>query len=310
MNLQQLEYIVAIDNHRHFARAAEACFVTQATLSMMVKKLEEELGVQLFDRSKQPVSITLAGEIIIPQARKVLAEAARLKELPKDLKNEIKGEIRLGIIPTLAPYLLPRFLSEFMQTYPDISLKLVEISTAEILEQLQKDQLDLGLMATPLQQAEFTEEVLFYEPFDVFVSKEEQELKKNYVLPGDLDINRLWLLEEGHCLRSQMVNLCELQKKELNRNLHYEAGSIESLIRIVEVNKGITIIPRLASLDLDAERKHQLRSFSSPEPVREISLVSYRPFVKQKLREVLRDQIRKLSSNWMQVSESKKVIAI
>jgi len=165
-------------------------------------------------------------------------------------------------------------------------------------------------LATPLQQAEFTEEVLFYEPFDVFVSKEEQELKKNYVLPGDLDINRLWLLEEGHCLRSQMVNLCELQKKELNRNLHYEAGSIESLIRIVEVNKGITIIPRLASLDLDAERKHQLRSFSSPEPVREISLVSYRPFVKQKLREVLRDQIRKLSSNWMQVSESKKVIAI
>ncbi|GAB1448448.1 MAG: LysR substrate-binding domain-containing protein [Bacteroidia bacterium] len=310
MNLQQLEYIVAIDTYRHFARAAEACFVTQATLSMMVKKLEEELGVQLFDRSKQPVSVTLAGEIIIPQARKVLAEASRLKEMPMGLKNEIKGEIRLGIIPTLAPYLLPRFLAEFMNAYPDISLKLVEISTAEILEQLQKDQLDLGLMATPLNQTEFTEEVLFYEPFDVFVSKEEQVLKKNYLLPGDLDINRLWLLEEGHCLRSQMVNLCELQKKELNRSLHYEAGSIESLIRIVEVNKGITIIPRLASLDLASERKHQVRSFSSPEPVREISLVSYRPFVKQKLREVLRDQIRELSGKWMQVSESKKVIAI
>lgn len=310
MNLQQLEYIVAIDTYRHFARAAEACFVTQATLSMMVKKLEEELGVQLFDRSKQPVSVTLAGEIIIPQARKVLAEASRLKEMPMGLKNEIKGEIRLGIIPTLAPYLLPRFLAEFMNAYPDISLKLVEISTAEILEQLQKDQLDLGLMATPLNQTEFTEEVLFYEPFDVFVSKEEEVLKKNYLLPGDLDINRLWLLEEGHCLRSQMVNLCELQKKELNRSLHYEAGSIESLIRIVEVNKGITIIPRLASLDLASERKHQVRSFSSPEPVREISLVSYRPFVKQKLREVLRDQIRELSGKWMQVSESKKVIAI
>lgn len=310
MNLQQLEYIVAIDTYRHFARAAEACFVTQATLSMMVKKLEEELGVQLFDRSKQPVSLTQSGELIIPQARKVLAEAARLKEMPLHLRNEIKGELRLGIIPTLAPYLLPRFLPSFMEAFPDIGLSLYEFSTSEILEQLQKDQLDLGLMATPLNQSDFKEEPLFYEPFDVFVSKEEKELNKAYLLPDELDINRLWLLEEGHCLRSQMIRLCELQKKELNRNLHYEAGSIESLIRIVEVNKGITIVPRLASLDLDDSRKSQLRRFSTPEPVREISLVSYRPFVKQKLREVLRDHIQKLASTWMQVSDSKKVIAI
>jgi LysR family hydrogen peroxide-inducible transcriptional activator len=292
MNLQQLEYIIAVDNCRHFVQAADRCCITQATLSMMIKKLEEELGVLIFDRSKQPVVPTEVGKTIIEQAKVILKEIYLLKQIAQEADNEVKGELRIGIIPTLAPYLLPLFLTKFLEKYPLLKVKIVETNTATITAQLTTDSLDVGILATPLGVASIQETPLFYENFRVFVSGKEKSLKKQYLLPEEIDLNRLWLLEEGHCLRAQVMNLCELQKKQARlHHLEYEAGSIESLLKIVEMNEGITIIPQLAALAMDKTRQKQLRSFKPPVPVREISLVTYRHFIKKRLFEALKLEI-------------------
>ncbi len=293
MNLQQLEYIVAVDKHRHFQRAADECCVTQATLSMMIKKLEEELEVIIFDRSKQPVVPTETGKEIITQAKVILKETSYLKQLANDTKAEVKGQIRIGIIPTLAPYLLPLFLYNLLKNNPNLKVKVSELNTDQIVEQLEKDHLDVGILATPINIEGLKEYPLFYEKLVVFVSDKETTLKKKFILPEEIDVNRLWLLEEGHCLRSQMMNLCELRKKNTDfGNLEYEAGSIESLLKIVEMNNGITVVPELAVINFSEKQKKQIREFKAPVPVREISLVTYRHFVKTKLLEVLADEIK------------------
>jgi LysR family hydrogen peroxide-inducible transcriptional activator len=292
MNLQQLEYVVAVDKHRHFSNAAENCFVTQATLSMMIKKLEEELGIVIFDRSKQPVVPTEAGKMLIEQARSVLRETELIKQISSNLKTGLQGNLKIGIIPTLAPYLLPLFLSQFLKKYPSIKLKIQEQTTDQLLQMLSSDKIDVAIMATPLADKNFKETPLFYEEFKVFTSANDKNLKKKYILPEDIDINKLWLLEEGHCLRSQALNLCELQKQQAKaHNLDYETGSIESLLKITEINEGITIVPELATLNFDAAMKEKLRYFKPPVPVREISLVTYRHFIKKKLLELLQNQI-------------------
>ncbi len=293
MNFQQLEYIVAVDKHRHFLRAANECCVTQATLSMMLKKLEDELEVVIFDRSKQPVVPTETGKEIISQAKVILKETAHLKQLANDIKAEVKGQIRIGIIPTLAPYLLPLFLYNLLKNNPQLKVKVSELNTDQIVEQLEKDHLDVGILATPINIEGIKEYPLFYEKLVVFVSDKETTLKKKFILPEDIDVNRLWLLEEGHCLRSQMMNLCELRKKNTDfGNLEYEAGSIESLLKIVEMNNGITVVPELAVINFSEKQKSQIREFKAPVPVREISLVTYRHFVKTKLLEVLAQEIK------------------
>jgi LysR family hydrogen peroxide-inducible transcriptional activator len=293
MNLQQLEYIVAVDKHRHFQRAADECCVTQATLSMMIKKLEEELEVILFDRSKQPVVPTETGKGIILQAKVILKETSYLRQLANDTKAEVKGQIRIGIIPTLAPYLLPLFLYNLLKNNPQLKVKISELNTNQIVEQLEKDHLDVGILATPINIEGLKEYPLFYEKLVVYVSDKETTLKKKFILPEEIDVNRLWLLEEGHCLRSQMMNLCELRKKNTDfSNLEYEAGSIESLLKIVEMNNGITVVPELAVINFSEKQKSQIREFKAPVPVREISLVTYRHFVKTKLLEVLADEIK------------------
>jgi len=292
MNLQQLEYIIAVDNNRHFLRAAEKCFVTQATLSMMIQKLEEELGVKIFDRSKQPVKPTDIGVKIIAQARRIVSESSRIKEMIKEEKGEISGELKIGIIPTLAPYLVPLFIREFTVQYPQVKLIISEHTTASIMRRLKSGQLDTGILATPLGDNSIKEQVLFYEKYYLYVNNKEKGFNKQYVLPADIDINRLWLLEEGHCMRSQILNLCELKKRhEVEEKLHYEAGSIETLKNLVEKNFGITIIPELATFDLSVSQKKRLRYFKTPVPVREISIVTHREYVKDKLIEALKEVI-------------------
>jgi LysR family hydrogen peroxide-inducible transcriptional activator len=292
MNLQQLEYIVAVDTHRHFARAAEKCFVTQATLSMMIRKLELELDIILFDRSKQPVVPTETGRAIIDQARVVLKEASVIAQLSGEARNGLEGELRIGIIPTLAPYLLPLFLPSFLKNFPSVRLKIIEQTTEQVLQMLSSDKLDVGIMATPLNEKSFRETPLFHEEFKAFVAGNDKGMRKKYILPEDIDADRLWLLEEGHCLRAQALNLCELQQKQARaHNLDYEAGSIESLIKITEMNEGITIVPELAVLDFSAAQKEKIRHFKAPVPVREISLVTYRHFVKIRLLEALEKEI-------------------
>ncbi|WP_121352110.1 hydrogen peroxide-inducible genes activator [Flavisolibacter nicotianae] len=310
MNLQQLEYIVAVDTHRHFEKAAEQCFVTQATLSMMIKKLEQELDVILFDRSKQPVVPTETGKAIIEQARVILKETQQLKLLSKEAKSGIAGELRIGVIPTVAPYLLPLFLTAFLKKFPAVKLKIVEQTTEHLLRLLSTDKLDVAIMATPLSEKGFLETHLFYEEFKVYVAETNRSLKKKYILAEDIDINKLWLLEEGHCLRSQVLNLCEIQKQQaIVHHLDYETGSIESLLKITEMNGGITIVPELATIHFEKKVKEKLRHFKPPVPVREISLVTYRHFVKKGLLHVLEKSIVQAVKAYLPQKEETDVIA-
>jgi len=292
MTLQQLEYIVAVDTWRHFSTAAEKCHVTQPTLSMMIQKLEAELDIKIFDRTRQPVVTTAIGQKVIEQARITLNEAEVLKKIVVEQKGEITGELRIGIIPTLAPYLLPLFLTGFLKKYPNLKLKISELTTTQIIQELESQRLDAGILATPLKVASIKEVPLFYEQFVVYASQNEKVMKKKYLLADDIDVNRLWLLEEGHCLRSQVVNLCELKRKETqHQNLDYEAGSIETLKKMVDMNNGITILPELAMRDLSKAQEKNIRHFKAPVPAREISIVTYRYFVKYNLIEALKKEI-------------------
>ena len=311
MNFQQLEYIVAVDNHRHFAKAAEQSYVTQPTLSMMIQKLESELGIQIFDRSKQPVVPTQAGAAIITQAKIILQEARRIKEQANEFNGELKGELRLGIIPTVAPYLLPLFLNKFLKKYPLLKIRITELTTAQIIEKLKNHHLDAAILATPLNNPSLNEQALYYEQFAVYASKDETLMKKKFLLQSDINTNHLWLLEEGHCMRSQVLSLCELRKRELETsNLEYEAGSIETLKKMVDMNNGITILPELAVQELTATEKKQVRLFKPPVPVREISIVTYHHFIKQRIIDILRDEITKAIPVSMLSSKRKQVTGI
>jgi LysR family hydrogen peroxide-inducible transcriptional activator len=291
MTLVQLEYIIAVDTWRHFATAAAKCFVTQPTLSMQLQKLEAELGVQLFDRSKVPVVPTTEGVEIIQQARMILKEVERLSELVREQKGEMVGEVRLGIIPTVAPYLLPLFLNSFLQKYPSIRLKATELTTEVLVDRLKKNLLDAGLLATPLSKPGIFEQPLFYEEFVVYVSPAEAAYRKRYVLADDIDVRHLWLLEEGHCMRSQIMNLCALKASVEENAFQYEAGSIETLKKMVEMQNGITILPELALRDLSPQQLQMVRHFKAPVPVREVSLATHRSFVKKRILDALREEI-------------------
>ena len=288
MNIQQLQYIVAVDEHRHFQRAAEACFITPATLSMMIKKLEQELDLIIFDRSKYPITPTDLGIPIIEKAKTILYHVKDLEHTAKYASEEIAGEIRIAIIPTLAPYLSYLFLPNLMKKYPNLKIKLYEWNTQQITDALTHNRLDVGIAATPLHQKEIRETPLFYEKLLAYSAEETSSLNKQYLAPEDINLNRLWLLEEDHCLRSQVINLCSLKKKNVKGlQLDFEAGSIETLLNIVGINEGITIIPELVFHTLSDERKQKVKEFTAPIPVREISLLTYHHYIKEKILDAL-----------------------
>jgi len=308
MNIQQLQYIVAIDEHRHFQRAAEACFVTPATLSMMIKKLEEELGIIIFDRSKQPIRPTDIGNAIIEKAKTVLYHIKDLENTAKDNSNDMAGDIRIAIIPTLAPYLSHLFIPSLIEKYPDLRIKLYEWNTNQIVEALNHDRLDIGIAATPLGKPEIKEMPLFYEKLVAYTTEKDIE-DNEFIAPKDINLKRLWLLEEDHCLRAQVANLCSLKKKfGKNLQLDFEAGSIETLLNIVNINQGITILPELAIQSLSEERKKGIKKFTSPVPVREISLLTYRHFIKTKLLQVLSEEIQAAVAPFLSEMEGEKQI--
>lgn len=311
MTITQLEYIVAVDTHRHFATAAEQCFITQPTLSMQIQKLEETLGSKIFDRSKQPVIPTEIGEEIIQQARVILNEVKKIDQLIKDKQGILKGELKIGIIPTLAPYLLPLFLQPFLKKYPDVTIKVKEMTTDIVVEKLKTGRIDAGLLVTPLQESSITEYPLFYEELVAYVSKKNAAYKKTYVLADDIDLKELWLLEEGHCFRSQIINLCELKKQTKEQsNFEYEAGSVETLRKMVELNNGVTILPELATLDFSTKQMNMIRHFKSPAPVREVSLVTHRDFIKKKLVDALKQEIIAILPSKLILNKNKNLVKI
>lgn len=305
MTLQQLEYITAIDAYRNFSSAAASCHVTQPTLSAMVQKLEEELDIKIFDRSRQPVIPTSIGKKVIAQAHIILQNVKQLQQLVADEQEIISGELHIGIIPTLAPYLLPLFLKEFSAHFPLVHLQITERLTDSIIHLLKTGQLDAGILATPLRDRSLIEDPIFWEEFIVYAPLEISLQEKSYILPDDIDTNRLLLLEEGHCIRSQIINLCGLQQNQNSLgNVTYEAGSLETLRRLVETHAGITILPELALLELNEDQMQHIRFFKPPAPVREISIVVNRGFVKQKLVEALKQEI--LSRLPIQVSRDRQ----
>ncbi|RYF86044.1 MAG: hydrogen peroxide-inducible genes activator [Chitinophagaceae bacterium] len=297
MTITQLEYIIAVDSYRNFGQAASSCHVTQPTLSMQIQKLEEELDVKLFDRSKLPVIATAIGAEIIQQARLVVREHAKIDELISYFRGEVKGELHLAVIPTLAPYLVPLFVVPFLDNYPKVHLRISEMPTEEIIKQLRNNSIDCGLLATPLHEKGIQEKPLFYEPFVAYLSKNSSLFNKTTLRPQDLHATNepVWLLDEGHCLRAQVMQLCRLRGTASKENrLLYQTGSLETLRRMVESHKGLTILPELSIANFRTKELDLVRYFKEPEPVREISLVTHRHFVKQGLTDALGEQIQRV----------------
>ncbi|GAB2487568.1 hydrogen peroxide-inducible genes activator [Algoriphagus taiwanensis] len=286
MTIQQLEYLIAVDKFRHFGQAAESCFVTQPTLSAQLSKLEKELEVILFDRSKMPVIPTEIGVQIIAQAKRVVSESKGIYELVAQLKGDISGTIKLGIIPTLAPYLLHLFIRKFLEKYPNVKLEVQEMVTEEVIRHLKNDELDLGIVVTPLDEPGILEKPMFYEKFYAYFSKNHPLLQKKTVRPEELKSNELWILQQGHCFRDQVVSFCD-QSMAGHSNFHYESGSLEGLRNMVNRYQGVTLLPELATLELSEEEKSRLRSFEGQAPIREVSIILNRSFLKQKLVELL-----------------------
>jgi len=311
MTITQLEYIIAVDTYRHFSTAADQCFVTQPTLSMQIQKLEDDLGSKIFDRSKQPVIPTEIGEEIIQQARIIIHEVKMIHQLIRDRQGVLQGELRIGIIPTLAPYLLPLFLQPFLDKYPDIKIRVKEMTTDLIIEKLKAGKIDAGVMVTPLHDNSIKEYPLFYEELVAYVSKKNAAYKKTFVLADDIDLKELWLLEEGHCFRSQILNLCELKKLNKEQShFEYEAGSVETLRKMVEMNNGVTILPEMATLDFSLKQLDMVRHFKAPVPVREVSLVTHRDYVKKKLVDVLKVEILAIVPSKIILNKNKNLIKI
>lgn len=311
MNIQQLEYIIAVDNHRHFSKAAEASFVTQPTLSMMIQKLEEELGVKIFDRSQLPVKPTEIGKRIIDQARVAVAQVNQIKELIQEEKGVVKGVFRLGIIPTVSPYLLPKLMQIHSENSYDIRIVISELTTDQILAGLSNDSLDGGILATPLNEPSIKEYPIYYEQFFAYVSPLEKALfAKNLLDEDDLNNSKLWLLDEVHCFRTQILHLCNLKKKRSSNQsiFNYEAGSIDTLINIVDQNEGITVIPEMAISNLSDLQKKNVRSFKNSTPVREISLITRKEFIRERMINIIIDEVKAAVPKSLQDVAMKKYV--
>lgn len=292
MTLQQLEYIVALDTHRHFVNAAESCFVTQPTLTLQIKKLETEMGTQIFDRSKHPIEPTKTGTTIIESARQILRQVNGLKDFVNMEKDDLGGTFRIGVIPTVAPYLMPRFLKKFTDANPKVNLVIREIESEQIIHDIKNDLLDIGILATPLDENSLREMPLYNEPFLIYAAEQHPLYMKEEVKPTDLPVKGLWLLNQGHCLRNQVLSLCSQRRNAQNNNLSYESGSIETLKNLVKNHMGYTLVPELSVLE-SLNSDDRIKRFVAPQPTREISLVVHKSFNKEALLEYFRAAILK-----------------
>jgi LysR family hydrogen peroxide-inducible transcriptional activator len=290
MNLQQLEYIVALDKLKSFSKAADACFITQATLSTMVKKLEEELGVVIFDRKTNTIITTDYGKEIIEEAKKLLIHKNNLMDLPSKLKDKIEGELKIGIIPTIAGNLLYRVIPKLLNNYPDLKLVIQEITTTNIIHQIKTGEIDVGIVSTPIPKNDFEVQILYYEKLKVYGKVKNSDIK--YLSPKDIAYEKIWLLEQGNCLSDQIINVCSLSPKKININLDFKPNSFDSLLNMVDSTKGLTLVPELYYKDLTKERKLKVIDFKSPYPVREVSMIYSRPYAKQRLITALGDEIK------------------
>lgn len=292
MNLQQLEYVLAVYEETNFSFAADKCYVSQSTLSTMIIKLEEELGVRIFDRKSKPVGVTQEGALIIEKIKLILAGVYDLQEVAKEMKGDLSGTVRIGVIPTVAPFLMPLFLGHFVQKYPDVHLVIQELITDSVLERIENRTLDFGIASSPISNR-FNDVIsipLYEEPFLLFDYSGYQHALPLYV--QQIDKEKLWLLAEGHCMRTQIQALCaENQEQKKWSNLDYQAGGLDTLIRLVKKTGGLTLLPYLATMDFEEQDRARLYPFANPNPHREICLVVHKNFVKKGLLEIFKKEI-------------------
>jgi len=303
MTLQQLEYVLALEKTRHFVRAAEMCGVTQPTLSAMIQKLEDELDCKIFDRSRQPIEVTEIGNQIIRQAQVIIYQANQLRESVKNEKDTLSGSLNLAIIPTIAPYLLPQFISTFKMAHPTILLKVSEMHTSTIIEKLRVAEIDMAILSTPLDDPKILEVPLYYERFIAYISPNEPIYERTELSATDMPLDKLWVLEEGHCLRNQVFNFCNDKPIQ---NSTYEAGSIGTLVKIVDVNGGYTVIPELHIDLLSEEQRKNLREIVNPEATREISVVIRHDFVREGILNAVAECIKQIIPSHMLDARLKK----
>lgn len=310
MTITQLEYAVAVATYRSFVQAAEKCFVTQPTLSMQIQKLEDELGIRLFDRTKHPIAVTEIGETVIAQSRTALAECGKIGEIVEKEQGRITGPFRLAVIPTAAPYILPGLLERYTAAYPDVALRISEKETTAAIKALRNGEIDAALLSTPLSERDLREYPLYYEAFVAYFSEGEEALKKRMVTPEDVALERVWLLSEGNCMRNQVLDLCseQVEKLQAERPLRYESSHVETLRRMVDTAGGLTIMPELAAMELSEDAQDRLRYFAEPEPVREISLVTTDHFVRMALLQSLMDEIGRGVPEKMRVQKGKRKV--
>lgn len=291
MTITQLQYILAVAEHRNFTLAAEKCFVTQPTLSMQIQKVEEELSIQIFDRTKKPIQLTEIGQVIVNQAKNIVNEANRIFDIVEQQKGFIGGEFRLGIIPTVMPTLLPMFLKNFIKKYPKVNLIIEELSTEEIIQRLNNGHLDAAIAATPLKEEKIKEIVLYYEPFVAYIPESHKSFTKAEIEIEDLDLNEILLLQDGHCFRDGILNLCKNSSITEKNQFQIESGSFETLIKLADDGLGTTLLPYLHTLDLKEKDKLKLRHFKEPKPAREVSLIYPKNELKIHLINALRTTI-------------------
>jgi LysR family transcriptional regulator, hydrogen peroxide-inducible genes activator len=291
MTITQLQYVLAVAEHKNFTLAAQKCFVTQPTLSMQIQKVEEELEVILFDRSKKPIQLTDIGKKIVAQAKNIVIEADRIQDIVDQQKGFIGGEFRLGIIPTIMPTLLPMFLNNFIKKYPKVKLIIEELNTADIIKKLNNGQLDAAIAATPLEEEKIKEIVLYYEPFMVYIPEYHVLSSKKEITIDDLDIDEILLLQDGHCFRDGILNLCKNNGVSTENKFQIESGSFETLIKLSNEGLGITLLPYLHTLDLKENEKLKLKHFVEPKPAREISLIFPKSELKIHIIDALKNSI-------------------
>lgn len=291
MTITQLQYVLAVAEYQNFTLAAEKSFVTQPTLSMQVQKLEDELDILIFDRGKKPIAITEVGKKIVEQAKNIVNEANRIKDIVDQEKGFIGGEFTLGIIPTVMPTLLPMFLNTFIKKYPKVNLIIKEQNTDDMIRNIQDGHLDAGIAVTPLEIEYIKERPLYYEPFVGYVPQNHRLRGLEKLNTSDLDLNDILLLQDGHCFRDGVINLCKASKNLQSESFQLQSGSFETLINLANEGMGMTLLPFLNTLSLDDKKKQNLKYFNNPSPAREVSLIYHKSELKIQITDAIKDVI-------------------
>jgi len=291
MTITQLKYVLAVAEYQNFTVASEKCFVTQPTLSMQIQKLEDELNIVIFNRKKKPIQLTPIGEKIIEQAKVIVDESNRINDIVDQQKGFIGGDFKLGIIPTVIPTLLPLFLKTFVKKYPKVNLLIEELTTEDIVKKLTEGHLDAGIAATPLENEAIKERVLYYEPFIGFVHDDHRLFSEKKLSVNTLEIDDILLLEDGHCFKDNILNICGAIKKDTPNHFKLESGSFNTLIKLSKEGLGMTLLPYLHTLDLKENEKKYLREFNTPSPSREVSVIYHKSQLKIQLIEALKSTI-------------------